>query len=125
VADPKVPLVTRKSWPVTDVDRFILAKLEEKKLAPVPDARPVVLVRRLTYDLTGLPPTPAEIDAYIKDRSPAAYPRLVDRLLASPRFGERWGRHWLDVRDMENPPARRETFLIPTPGDTATMSSTL
>jgi len=97
VTDAKVPAVARKSWPATDVDRFILAKLEEKKLAPVPDASPLVLIRRVTYDLTGLPPTPAEIDAYIKDRSPGAYPRLVDRLLASPRFGERWGRHWLDV----------------------------
>jgi cytochrome c553 len=97
VTDPKVPAVSRRSWPTTDVDRFILAKLEEKKLTPASDATPLALIRRVTYDLTGLPPTPAEIDAFLNDRSPDGYQRLVDRLLASPRFGERWGRHWLDV----------------------------
>jgi hypothetical protein len=80
-----------------DIDQFILAKLAEKKLTPVAPAPPLTLIRRLTYDLTGLPPTPAEIDTFLADQSPQAYEKLVDRLLASPRFGERWGRHWLDV----------------------------
>ena len=85
------------TWPRNDMDRFILAKLEATQLSPVADASRLTLIRRVTFDLTGLPPTPAEIDAFLTDRSTAAYTRLVDRLLASPRFGERWGRHWLDV----------------------------
>jgi hypothetical protein len=85
------------SWPKDDIDRFILAKLEEKGLKPVGDADKVTLIRRVTFDLTGLPPSPAEIDAFIKDTSPTAFEKVVDRLLASPAFGERWGRHWLDV----------------------------
>ncbi len=75
----------------------MLAKLEAKGLAPTAPASRATLIRRLTFDLTGLPPTPEEIDAFVSDSSPDAYPRLVDRLLASPRYGERWGRHWLDV----------------------------
>jgi hypothetical protein len=97
LADPEVPSVVNNSWPATNIDRFILAKLEEKKLAPVNDADPVTLIRRLTYDLTGLPPTPAEVKAFRKNHSAPAYTELVDRLLASPQYGERWGRHWLDV----------------------------
>lgn len=97
LTDPKVPLVLKTSWPAGDIDRFILAKLEEKELLPVADADPTTLIRRVTFDLTGLPPTPAEVDAFLKDKSKDAYARLVDRLLQSPRFGERWGRHWLDV----------------------------
>jgi hypothetical protein len=97
IADPKLPVVSKASWPREDLDRFILAKLEAKKLSPVADADRVTLIRRLTFDLTGLPPTPAEIDGFVHDRSAHAYERLVDRLLQSPRFGERWGRHWLDV----------------------------
>jgi hypothetical protein len=93
----KVPAVRNAAWPANDVDRFLLATLEAKNLKPVGDAGRVVLARRVTFDLTGLPPTPAEIDAFVADRSPNAYAALVDRLLASPRFGERWGRHWLDV----------------------------
>ncbi|MFT4113482.1 DUF1549 and DUF1553 domain-containing protein, partial [Silvibacterium sp.] len=79
------------------IDRFVLANLQAKKLEPVADADPVVLLRRLRYDLTGLPPTPQEIHDFEKDHSQRAYTALVDRLLASPQFGERWGRHWLDV----------------------------
>ncbi len=75
----------------------MLAKLEEKGLTPSAPAARATLIRRLTFDLTGLPPAPEEIDAFVNDASPDAYPRLVDRLLASPRYGERWGRHWLDV----------------------------
>lgn len=97
LTDPKVPLVSKTSWPTGDIDRFILAKLEEKGLLPVADADPTTLMRRVTFDLTGLPPTPAEVDTFLKDKSKDAYGRLVDRLLQSPRFGERWGRHWLDV----------------------------
>jgi len=97
VKDPKVPAVSNKSWPVTDVDRFVLAKLEQRGIKPVADASREALIRRITYDLTGLPPSPAEIDAFLSDKSSGAYARVVDRLLASQRFGERWGRHWLDV----------------------------
>jgi hypothetical protein len=81
----------------SDLDRFILAKLEEKGIKPTPPADKRTLIRRATFDLTGLPPTPAEIDAFLKDDSPEAFAKVVDRLLASPAYGERWGRHWLDV----------------------------
>jgi hypothetical protein len=91
------PAVKAGSWAKTDIDRFILAKLEENSLTPVSDAHRRTLVRRVTYDLTGLPPTPAEIDAFVKNNSADAYERLIERLLQSPRFGEHWGRHWLDV----------------------------
>ncbi len=91
-----VPLV-QGTWVSSDIDRFILAKLQSKGLSPVGDADRINLIRRVTFDLTGLPPTPAEIDAFTRDTAPEAYARLVDRLLESPRFGERWGRHWLDV----------------------------
>ena len=89
--------VQEHSWPRNEVDRFILARLEDKELRPAPDANPTILVRRVYYDLIGLPPTPEQIDAFLADRSPDAFARLVDRLLTSPHFGERWGRHWLDV----------------------------
>lgn len=97
LTNPAVPKVANTSWPETNIDRFVLAKLEEKKLAPVSDAGPSILLRRLSYDLTGLPPNAAELKAFQKNHSARAYAQLVDRLLASPQFGERWGRHWLDV----------------------------
>jgi Protein of unknown function (DUF1553)/Protein of unknown function (DUF1549)/Planctomycete cytochrome C len=97
LAEPKVPPVKDSAWPKTDVDRFILAKLESQGLKPVGDADKISLLRRITFDLTGLPPTPAEIDVFVKDANPKALEKLVDRLLASPAFGERWGRYWLDV----------------------------
>ncbi len=84
-------------WIRTPVDAFILARLREEKLAPSAAADRVTLIRRLTYDLHGLPPSPEEIDAFVADQRDDAYRQLVDRLLASPRYGERWGRHWLDV----------------------------
>ncbi|MGF1578321.1 MAG: PSD1 and planctomycete cytochrome C domain-containing protein [Gemmataceae bacterium] len=84
-------------WVRTPVDAFVLRKLQEQGLSPAPKADRLSLIRRATYDLTGLPPTPAEVDAFLNDNSPNAYERLVDRLLASPHHGERWGRHWLDV----------------------------
>ncbi len=79
------------------IDAFVLAKLTEKKLAPSAPADKATLLRRVTYDLTGLPPTAAEMDAFLADASPSAYEKAIDRLLASPAYGERWGRHWLDV----------------------------
>jgi hypothetical protein len=79
------------------IDAFILARLDKEGLRPAPEADRVTLLRRLALDLTGLPPTPAEVDAFVKDRRPDAYERQVDRLLASPHYGERWGRHWLDL----------------------------
>src|SRR6266852_7176262 len=81
----------------TPIDRFILAKLESKGLKPNPPADRVTLIRRLSFDLIGLPPTPEEVDAFLADRSPNAYEKVVDRLLASPHYGERWARHWLDL----------------------------
>jgi hypothetical protein len=96
-SDPVVPGVGDGEWPASDLDRFVLARLESQGLRPAPPADRRTLVRRVTLDLTGIPPTPAEVDAFLSDDSPAAWERLVDRLLASPRYGERWGRHWLDV----------------------------
>jgi mono/diheme cytochrome c family protein len=94
---PAAPKPQDAAWARDDIDRFILAKLEANKLKPVGDADKVTLIRRITFDLTGLPPTPAAIDSFLKDQSPKAFETVVDRLLASPQFGERWGRHWLDV----------------------------
>ena len=95
--DPPVPAVKDMSWPRTPLDRFILARLEEKHLKPNGPADRRALIRRVTFDLTGLPPTAAEVDAFINDRTDDAFAKVVDRLLASPHYGERWGRHWLDV----------------------------
>ncbi|HEU0123996.1 MAG TPA: PSD1 and planctomycete cytochrome C domain-containing protein [Bryobacteraceae bacterium] len=84
-------------WPSGGIDSFLLAKLEAKSLRPAPETSRRAWLRRVTFDLTGLPPTPAEVDAFTSDLSADAYPRVVDRLLASPQYGERWGRHWLDL----------------------------
>jgi hypothetical protein len=92
-----VPSVKNRAWPQTAVDNYILAKLEASGLSPSSCADKRTLIRRITFDLVGLPPTPGEINAFLADRSPDAFSRIVDRLLASPRYGERWGRHWLDV----------------------------
>ena len=97
VVNPLVPGVKAAAWPASDIDRFVLAKLEAAGLAPAPDADRATLARRLYFDLHGLPPTPEEVATFVQDPDPKAYEKLVDRLLASPRFGERWGRHWLDV----------------------------
>jgi hypothetical protein len=96
-ADPQVPEVTDKAWPQSGLDFFILSKLEKEKLAPAALADKRTLLRRATFDLTGLPPTPDEIAAFLADDSPEAFSRVIDRLLESPAYGERWGRHWLDV----------------------------
>jgi len=97
VKPPAVPAVKGKAWVKSPLDAFILSPLEAKGLKPALPADRRTLLRRATFDLTGLPPTPAEIDAFLADRSPDAFAKVVDRLLASPHFGERWGRHWLDV----------------------------
>ena len=91
------PRVRRPEWVRTPVDSFILAGLEREGIEPAPAASKLDLIRRVSFDLTGLPPTPREIDAFLRDESPEAYARLVDRYLASPRYGERWAQHWLDV----------------------------
>ena len=91
------PTVQDAAWPRSDVDRFLLAAMEARGVRPVGDADRAALLRRLSFDLTGLPPTPAEVEAFLADESPGAVEEVVDRLLASPAFGERWGRHWLDV----------------------------
>ena len=97
VADPPPPDVRGQSWVRNDVDRFILAKLEAAGLQPAPEASQAVLLRRAKFDLLGLPPTIEEIDRFRRDTAPGAFARLVDRLLASPHYGERWGRRWLDA----------------------------
>ena len=94
---PAVPQVARKNWPLGDVDRFILARLEHEGLQPSPEADKITLLRRVTFDLTGLPPTPAETRAFLNDKSPDAYEKVVERLLASPRYGEHMARYWLDA----------------------------
>jgi len=94
---PALPEVRNKKWVRNAIDRFVLARLEKEKLHPSPEADRITLIRRLSLDLTGLPPSIAEVDAFLADRSPNAYEKLVDRLLASPHYGERWGRHWLDA----------------------------
>jgi hypothetical protein len=97
LARPAPPPVRNEAWPRTPIDRFVLARLEAHQLAPDAPAGRAQLIRRVTYDLLGLPPTPAEVDAFVNDTGPDAYERLVERLLQSERYGERWARHWLDV----------------------------
>lgn len=97
ITDPPAPSVKKSGWARTPVDQFILAKLEANRLEPNPDADKRALIRRATYDLTGLPPTSAEIAAFLADQSPRAFENVLDRLLESPAYGERWGRHWLDL----------------------------
>ncbi len=97
IAHPAPPAVTRKDWAVNPVDRFILSNLEKHGLSPATPAGKTTLLRRATFDLTGLPPTQNEIRDFLADPAPNAFEKVVDRLLASPRYGERWGREWLDV----------------------------
>ena len=94
---PAVAAAENDSWSRNDIDRFVFGRLRREGLAPAPEADRATLCRRVHLDLVGLPPTPAELDAFLADRSPDAYERLVDRLLASPRYGERWARRWLDL----------------------------
>src|SRR5262245_22128978 len=94
---PDLPEIKKKSWSRTPLDRFVLTRLEKEGLQPSPEADKFTLIRRLYLDLIGLPPTPKEVDAFVADAHPQAYERLVEQLLASPHYGERWGRHWLDA----------------------------
>src|SRR6185503_12220111 len=96
-ADPPIPAVRDAAWARGGIDRFILAGLEAKKLRPAALADPRTLIRRVTFDLTGLPPTPVEVAAFVNDKRPDAYERLVDRLMDSPHYGEKWARPWLDL----------------------------
>ncbi|WP_422925274.1 PSD1 and planctomycete cytochrome C domain-containing protein [Singulisphaera sp. PoT] len=91
------PEVREKAWPSSPIDAYLLAALEAKGLKPAAEADKQTLIRRVTFDLTGVPPTPAEVEGFLADHAPDAYGRLVERLLSSPRYGERWGRHWLDL----------------------------
>ncbi len=93
---PALPAVHLKTWPQNDIDYFVLAKLEKEGLKPSPEADRATLIRRVSLDLTGIPPTPAEVDAFLADHSPNAYEKVVDRLLASPRYGERMAASWMD-----------------------------
>lgn len=113
IAPVTPPRVVNESWPKSDIDRFVLAKLEQEGLAPAGDAEKRTLLRRVTFDLTGLPPTPEEVDAFLADDSPEAFAKVVDRLLESPRYGERWGRHWLDVVRYADTAGDNSDFPIP------------
>ena len=97
VSDPAVPPLEDESWARTAVDRFLLARLDEKGLQPAPPTVKRMLIRRATFDLIGLPPSPEEVEAFVADNSPEAFQKVIDRLLVSPHYGERWGRHWLDL----------------------------
>jgi hypothetical protein len=97
IQSPQPPAVRGEAWVRNPIDRFVLARLEKENIQPSPEAERTTLIRRLSLDLLGLPPSPAEINDFVNDSSPAAYDRLVDRLLASTHYGERWGRHWLDA----------------------------
>ena len=94
---PSLPEVKDVSWVRNSIDRFVLERLEQEGLEPSPEASREMLIRRLTLDLIGLPPIPQQVDAFVEDERPLAYERLVERLLASPRYGDRWARPWLDL----------------------------
>ena len=113
VQSPTPPAVKDTGWAKNDVDKFVLAKLEERGLRPVAQADRRTLIRRATFDLTGLPPTPEEVDAFASDQSPDAFAKVVDRLLASPAYGERWGRHWLDVARYADTAGESADFPVP------------
>jgi hypothetical protein len=107
------PPVANAAWALQPVDRFILARLEAKGLTPAPPADRRTLLRRLSFDLIGLPPTPEELDAFLRDSSPDALEKVVDRLLASPHFGERWARHWLDLARYAETRGHEFDYVIP------------
>jgi hypothetical protein len=113
VVAPPIPGVRDSRWPHNDVDRFVLARLEEKRLTPVDLADKRTLIRRATFDLTGLPATPQEVDDFLKDESPNAFARVIDRLLASRAYGEKWGRHWLDVVRYADTSGCNSDFPVP------------
>jgi hypothetical protein len=111
-----LPAVKDSAWPTSPIDRFLLAALEDKGLKPVVDADPRTLIRRLSFDLVGLPPAPEDVERFVKDYATNPQPALegvVDRLLASPQFGERWARHWLDVARYAESSGRAANFAYP------------
>jgi hypothetical protein len=108
-----VPAVQNAAWPSSDLDRFVLARIEKEGLSPAPDTEKRAWIRRVTYDLVGLPPTPQEVEAFLADESPEAYRKLVDDLLARPQYGERWGRMWLDVVRYSDTAGDNSDFPIP------------
>jgi hypothetical protein len=108
-----LPSVKDTAWPRGPIDRFLLARLEAKGLKPAGDADRSTLLRRASFDLLGLPPTPAAVDAFLADQSPNAFARVIDGLLASPHFGERWGRHWLDVSRFAESSGGGRSLLLP------------
>jgi hypothetical protein len=110
---PALPAVRNEGWVRSPIDRFILAKLEAAQLQPAPPADKRALLHRVTLDLTGLPPAAEEADAFVADRSPTAFATVVDRLLASPRYGEKWGRHWLDVARYADSTGADEDYRYP------------
>ncbi len=111
VADP--PTIAATNWSANEIDRFLLARLEERRIPPAADADRTTLIRRATFDLIGLPPTPEEIDSFLADDQPKAFDRVVDRLLDSPQYGERWGRYWLDVVRYSDTAGDNSDFPIP------------
>ncbi|MBL9166149.1 MAG: PSD1 domain-containing protein [Verrucomicrobiales bacterium] len=110
---PVGPVVQGRSWARQELDTFVLARLEAAGLAPAPEASREVLIRRATFDLIGLPPTPEEVEGFVTDPSPRAFEIVIERLLASPRYGERWGRHWLDVVRYADTAGDNSDFPIP------------
>jgi hypothetical protein len=94
---PVVPAINDSDWPRNQLDQFVLSKIREQKLSPSPEADRRTLIRRVTLNVIGLPPAPEDVSSFLGDKSTNAYEKLVDRLLASPRHGERWARHWLDT----------------------------
>jgi hypothetical protein len=113
VSDPAVPAVRNDAWPHSPIDRFVLAELERHGMSSAPRADRRTLIRRATFDLTGLPPTLQEVEAFVADDGPGAWARVVDRLLASPHHGERWGRHWLDLARYADTAGETADFPVP------------
>ncbi len=113
VKDPEAPKIADSVWSKTPIDRFVKAKLDEKKLTPAGIASKRVLIRRATFDLTGLPPSPEDVAAFVADPSPNAFDKVIDRLLASEQYGERWGRHWLDVARYADTCGDNSDFPVP------------
>ena len=113
ITDPPVPQVQQEDWPLTDVDRFALARMQQAGVSPVEDADRITWLRRVSLDLIGLPPSKQEVEAFLNDTGPDAYRAVVDRLLDSPEFGVRWGRHWLDVVRYAESTGFERNFTLP------------
>jgi hypothetical protein len=124
VSSPTPPAVRKEGWVHNPIDRFILANLEKQNIQSSKEASKLVLLRRVTFDLTGLPPTPSEVSDYLNDTRSDAYAQLVDRLLASRHYGERFARPWLDLAHYATATATKRIANAPTPGATATTSLT-